>query len=155
MNGIKMSECKFYVNEPKRTIVCVIPDVVHHSDGTKTYTHAMLRNFLTQNCRFNDVNFVYTDKGFDMLELPRSFSGKAVCAPEDKWDEELGKKIAFSRAKAKLYTSFFKRANKFVQATDNRLGEMIDIFNTFGEKLDDKRRMLEKEISFAADQTEE
>ena len=50
MNGIKMSECKLYVNEPKRTIVCVIPEVVHHSDGTKTHTPAMLRNFLMQNC---------------------------------------------------------------------------------------------------------
>ena len=26
MNGVKMSDCRFYVNEEKRTVVCVIPN---------------------------------------------------------------------------------------------------------------------------------
>ena len=26
MNGIKMSDCRFYVNEEERTVICVIPN---------------------------------------------------------------------------------------------------------------------------------
>ena len=29
MKGIKMSDCRFYVNEKERTVVCVIPDTDH------------------------------------------------------------------------------------------------------------------------------
>ena len=72
--------------------------------------------------------------------------GKAVCAPEDEWDVETGKMIAFSRAKDKCYKSFFKRANMLVQKFDARLGDMIELFNNFGEKLDKKRVSLQNKI---------
>ena len=80
------------------------------------------------------------------LELPNSFMGKAVCAPEDEWDEELGKMIAFSRAKDKCYKSFFKRANLLVQKFDTRLGDMIELFNNFGMKLEAKRVNIQQKI---------
>jgi hypothetical protein len=73
--------------------------------------------------------------------------GKAVCAPDDEWNEETGKLIAFARAKDKCYKSFFKRANHFVQTIDRRLGDMIEQFNDFGMKLEDKRVGLEQKIN--------
>ena len=54
--------------------------------------------------------------------------------------------IAFSKAKDKCYKSFFKRANTFVQMVDRRLGDMIDSFNDFGIKLENKREALQSQI---------
>ena len=138
MNGIKMKDCRFYVNEEKRTVICVIP-----------HTKDMLVEFVADHFRWDNVDVwdaiggrFYTHD----LRLPYSFTGKAVCAPEDNWDVETGKLIAFSRAKDKCYKSFFKRANKLVQAIDARLGDMITMFNDFGVKLEDKRDTFQEEI---------
>ena len=138
MNGIKMSDCRFYVDEEARTVVCVIPN-----------TRDMVLNFLTDHARFSDFDLDFgTEWKFkDKLQMPGSFMGKAVCAPEDEWDEELGRMIAFSRAKDKCYKSFFKRANSFVQALDRRLGDMITQFNDFGMKLESKREALQTKIN--------
>ena len=136
-NGIKMSDCRFYVDEEARVIICVIP-----------HTRNLVKDFIQEHFEFPDVNmwagimWAYERK----LNLPHSFMGKAVCAPEDEWNEELGKMIAFSRAKNKAYTSFFKRANNLVQTVDRRLGDMITMFNDFGLKLETKREALEHQI---------
>ena len=149
MNGIKMSDCKFYVNEEERTVVCVIPNKIHHKDGSITIVSKMVEDFIEKNFRFNDIefnfalNYYWQEKN---LEMPVSFMGKAVCAPEDEWDEELGRMIAFSRAKDKCYRSFFKRANIFVQTIDRRLGNIINTLNDFGIKLSDKKEKLEAMI---------
>lgn len=137
MNGIKMSDCKFYVDEDARVVVCVIPN-----------TNDMLIDFVREHFRWDDVDMDYAiDYHFEpKLQMPRSFMGKAVCAAEDKWNEELGKKIAFSRAKDKCYKSFFKRANLLVKTYDRRLEDMIETFNDFGLKLDSKREALQKVI---------
>ena len=103
MNGIKMSDCRFYVNEAEHVVVCVIP-----------HTRRMVDDFIREHFSFNDVDFWYA-LDVDKVRMPDSFMGKAVCAPEDEWDEELGKMIAFSKAKDKCYKSFFKRANTFIQ----------------------------------------
>ena len=137
MNGIKMSDCRFYVNEEERTVVCVIPK-----------TKYMLEDFVKDHFRWNDFDFDFgINYGYmESLYLPNSFMGKAVCAPEDEWDEELGRMIAFSRAKDKCYKSFFKRANRLVQTLDRRLGDMIEMFNDLGIKLNTKKNELEERI---------
>jgi len=135
MNGIKMSDCKFYVNETERVVVCVIP-----------HTRKMVNDFIQQHFSFGDIDFWFALRDVDKVRMPDSFIGKAVCSSDDEWDEELGKMIAFSRAKDKCYRSFFKRANRFVQAVDARLGDMINLFNGFGLKLDNKREALQNQI---------
>ena len=136
MNGIKMKDCRFYVNEAERVIVCVIP-----------HTRRMVSDFIQQHFSFGDVDFWYALEDVDKVHMPDSFIGKAVCSPDDEWDEELGKMIAFSKAKDKCYKSFFKRANTFVQMVDRRLGDMIDSFNDFGMKLENKREALQNQIN--------
>lgn len=137
MKGIKMSNCRFYVNEEERTVVCVIPN-----------TSRMVIDFIYEHFQFGDINlFNCTEYNFDKkLFLPHSFMGKAVCAEEDTWNEETGKLIAFAKAKNKCYKSFFKRANLFVQTIDRRLGDVIESFNDFGLKLENKRETLEQQI---------
>lgn len=140
MNGIKMSDCKFYVNEVKKTIVCVIPN-----------TKDLLMDFIHENFQFMDMNLYDAINFWDgkyqkSIRMPNTFIGKAKCMAGDTWDEELGKMIAFSKAKDKCYKSFFKRANLFVQTLDRRLGDIIEMFNTFGHKLDDKKKGLQQMI---------
>lgn len=157
MNGIKMSDCHFYVNEPERTVVCVIPATMK---ANKQRTSQMLLNFVQEHFQFSDVNMYdalsfWSDTFSKELTMPRSFIGKAVCAPEDEWNEETGRMIAFSRAKDKCYKSFFKRANTLVQTVDRRLGDMITMFNDFGMKLEDKREGLQQKINERVGNTEE
>lgn len=140
MKGIKMSDCKFYMNPEAQTVVCVIPN-----------TKYMVLDFIRDNFIFSDID-IYDSINFEgerlteALKMPNSFVGKARCVPEDEWNEELGKMIAYSRAKDKCYKSFFKRANMFVQTVDRRLGDMIEMFNDFGLKLDAKKEALEAKI---------
>ena len=139
MNGIKMSDCKFYVDEEARTVICVISD-----------TQDMVEDFIMTNFCFPDI-----DVRFSMsyrwiakqLKMPHSFMGKAVCSPEDEWNEETGRLIAYSRARDKYYTSFFKRANKLIQLINKRLDDMIELFNNFGMKLEAKRDELQAKIN--------
>ena len=146
MNGVKMSDCKFYINEAERTVVCVIPK-----------TRDMVINFIGDHFKFRefDVPFAIEWNFEDKLLMPRSFSGKAVCAPEDEWSEETGKLIAFAKAKDKCYKSFFKRANALVQMIDGHLGDMITEFNNFGLKLENKREALQAQIDERTSTTEE
>ena len=146
MKGIKMSDCRFYVNEEERTIVCVIPN-----------TSSMVIDFIWDNFNWADVNMsdAIDYRLRKQIRMPHSFMGKAKCADEDEWDEELGKMIAFSRAKDKCYKSFFRRANNFVQTVDRRLGDMIESFNNFGMRLEDKREGLQQQIDEQLGITEE
>lgn len=137
MNGIKMSDCRFYVNEEDRVVVCVIPN-----------TRNMLLHFIEDNFDFTEID-VYmglNHKGLESLEMPASFMGKAVCSQDDEWNEELGRLIAFARAKDKCYRSFFRRANTFINTLDRRLGDMITMFNDMGMLLEDKHEGINQKI---------
>jgi hypothetical protein len=146
MNGIKMSDCRFYVDEAARTVVCVIPN-----------TRTMVMDFIYEHFDWADISMADSmcNHIFKEISMPYSFMGKAVCAPEDEWNEETGRMIAFARAKDKCYKSFFKRANTFVQTVDKRLGDMIEMFNDFGLKLENKREALQNQIDERIGITEE
>lgn len=156
MNGIKMSDCKFYIDEPARTVVCVIPSIIERDDE-RIFIKDMVRDFISDNFRFSDFDLSYSiePKLEKEIDMPRSFIGKAVCAEEDKWDVEVGKLLAYSRARDKLYKSFFKRANSFVQALDRRLGDIITAFNDFGGKLEDKRENITQRLEEMMKEAEE
>ena len=140
MNGIKMSDCKFYVDEEARVVICVIPE-----------TSYMLRDFIYDNFQFKDVDF-WDATNWNMTDttiMPHSFMGKAVCSKDDEWNEDTGRLIAYQRAKDKCYKSFFKRANTFVQAIDRRLNDIITAFNDMGDKLSDRNLEIQQKIDKA------
>ena len=136
-NGIKMSDCRFYIDEDARTIVCVIPN-----------TQNMVEDFIRDHFYFHDFDFGYAMNRplQEKIKMPKSFMGKAVCAPDDEWNVETGSLLAYARAKDKCYRSFFKRANLYAQAIDNRLNNIIDEFNHLGLRLEAKRTDLEERI---------
>lgn len=133
MNGIKMSDCRFYVNEEERTVVCVIP-----------YARFKFLSYIYDKFMYQENTHFNIDER--TLELPKQFIGKAVCSKEDEWNEETGRIIAFARAKNKFYKSFFKRANLLVNTIDKELTHMVDTFNSFGEVLNQKDSDLAAEI---------
>jgi hypothetical protein len=155
MKGIKMSDCRFYVNEAERTVVCVIPQFVEEGNW-RNFTSDMVTDFISDNFTFSEIDFDYAmeSKLKDKLKMPNTFMGKAVCSPDDEWNEEVGKMIAFSRAKDKCYKSFFRRANHFIQTIDRRLNDMIECFNNFGLQLEDKHLRLENKINELVDKKE-
>ena len=82
-----------------------------------------------------------------ILTMPDRFVGVATCDENDEWDEEVGKAIAFSRAKYKLHNSFFKRANTFVNECDRALSKLITSLNDYGEQLSANAEKREKWIT--------
>lgn len=142
--NIKKENCRFIVNEEKRTVVCIIE-----------YTRALLYHFIepnswTSRVRVGSITFEPESKlSFDLM-LPDKFIGKAVCSKDDKWDPEVGKLIAFDRAKNKLHNAFFKRAQLFANEIDKSLSELVTSFNEYGEQLSksaDKRAKKIEELT--------
>ena len=70
------------------------------------------------------------------LKMPNKFVGVATCGPDDVWDENVGRLIAFDRLKDNLNKSFFKRANTFVAEMEKRLDIFCDRVNAYGMKLE-------------------
>lgn len=144
MKGIKMSDCRFYVDEDARTVVCVIAD-------TKDFVVSeALIDFIGEQFNYNDIdmNFAVTYSPVcRSLSMPRSFMGKAVCSEDDEWDEEAGKLLAFKRAKTKFYNSFFKRANNLMRALDKRLDDMVETFSQLGLKIEDNMNAIDQKLS--------
>lgn len=134
---IHRRDCKFIVKPEERMVICVI-------EGD--YVSEMLLEYIDEVTGTSVEIWPRNHKLRKRLRMPHSFTGRAVCAEGDEWNEELGRKIAYSRAKNKLYTSFFKRANAFIQEADYTLNQMITNLNTFGEKLDKQRTNLEENI---------
>lgn len=123
---------KFYVNKDARTVVCVI-------SGTRHF----FQEWIWTHC--NDIPKYFRHSIFP--EMPNSFVGRAVCAPEDEWNEDLGRLIAHSRARNKLYTSFFKRAAAVTDKLDMTIEDMVQRVNQYGQYLEDKRIGTEQRIA--------
>lgn len=142
--NIRKENCRFIVNEEKRTVICIIDE-----------TRALLYNFVDSDSwntqmRIGSITFEPDRKLLLDLMLPDKFIGKAVCSKDDKWDPEVGKLIAFDRAKNKLHSAFFKRAQLFSNEIDKSLTQLVTSFNEYGEQLSksaDKRAKKIEELT--------
>ena len=130
--NVKQKDCTFYVNEEQRKVVCVIP---HTRDLIFDY----IEDFPFRWCIINE-------KLENEMLMPPSFHGVATCHESDTFDVETGKLIAFNKAKNKMHTSFFKRANKLVNYIDGELNAMMYSFNDFGARLSESADKREKAI---------
>lgn len=133
--NIKQTDCRFYVDEAARKVVCVIPD-----------TKYLLDNYLDDFYAVSRAVYAAESKVYKKILMPNSFSGVATCHESDTFDVETGKLIAFNKAKYKLNTSFFKRANFVVNYVDKKLNEIMDSFNDFGMRLSRNTDKREEEI---------
>lgn len=129
--NIKMEDCRFFIDEEKRTVVCAIENTRNKVLDFFNINAINWEESPTQGVKFDPNNALYKK-----LCLPERFIGKAVCASEDEWNEEVGRILAFDRAKYKLNTSFFKRAQLYIDVINNEFNELIDITNAYGAALE-------------------
>lgn len=139
--NVRPSDCKFVVNEEKKTVVCIYDDCKYD-----------FINFINSNCEFEAFPYhVYNDKNgmknlYDRMIMPNRFVGVAKCGENDEWDEKIGRLIAFSRMKDNLNRSFFKRANTFFNTMDKWLDDAAALVNEVGEKLEVNQERRHKYI---------
>ena len=105
--------------------------VIVYIEGTQW----MFTDFVREN--YPGSYIFLGDRPFeDKLKMPNKFVGVATCGPDDVWDENVGRLIAFDRMKDNLNKSFFKRANTFVAEMEKRLDIFCDRVNAYGMKLE-------------------
>ena len=137
-----MEDCTFYVDEEKRTIACVFEN-----------TREMFAEFIEDKLYIDPWCCFITNKDFGRsLKMPNRFVGIARCAPEDTWDKELGKKIAYLRLREKVYRSFFNKARHYIDTLDDYLERSAIEINRMGEKLD---REMESRNQYIAEKLSE
>lgn len=116
-------------------------DVVYIVDEKKRKVVAYV-----EGTKYELVNFISENKGilpdwFDMpklhdkLLLPNKFIGIATCSPDDEWNPEIGKLIAYHRMKTNMSKSFFKHAETYYRLMLKKINETVDLINIYGNKL--------------------
>lgn len=95
---------KFYVNEEKGTVVCVVEALVKTPVDWDSCV-LIPNTFLTER-------------------------GVAKCAPGDKFDIERGKRIALARAENKVYLSALNYLDKFME----QIGVLVNAYEEFNDK---------------------
>ena len=125
---------QYFVNKEKGIVVARINDCKRD-----------FISFLFDSCNQNAL--AYRDKEYGQLLMPRSFVGVAQLGENDIWDEELGKQIAYQRAKQKRDASFFKRANMLVRLYERELDKLCNLFDAYGKRLSNNNEYREKKIA--------
>ena len=116
--------------------------VIAYIEGTQW----MFTDFVNENYPGSYV-FWCNESMEDKLRMPNKFVGVATCGPDDVWDENVGRLIAFDRMKDNLNKSFFKRANTFVAEMEKRLDIFCDRVNAYGMKLETNMNRRKEIIS--------
>lgn len=139
MYKFSMDDCDFYVNEEKRTVSCVLNN-----------TEDMLIDYIDENLYLSAWDINCAQNGFiKKVRMPKRFVGIAKCADGDEWDEELGRKIAYTRLREKVYASFFRHARTYINTIDDWIEKSLFKFNNFGERIDCE---MEHRHAYIADQ---
>ena len=113
----------YIVDEKKRKVVAYV-------EGTKYE----LVNFISENKGILPDWFDYP-KLHNKLLLPNKFVGIATCSPDDEWNPEIGKLIAYHRMKTNMSKSFFKHAETYYKLMLKKVDETVGLINIYGNKL--------------------
>lgn len=124
--GVNKKNCRFYVDEAARVVVCVIPN-----------TRFTFVNFLEGNLYQNGIVLPFPPN-YDNYKFPSSISAKAKCAPEDEWNEEYGRELAYQRAKEKYYRYFFNFADKYFAYIEKQVSRCAELFDGVQARLNKK-----------------
>ena len=125
-HSIRKEDVKYVVNPEEKKVIAYI-------EGTQD----MFIDFVFENYPVFAFSPWHSSEAFQRkLMMPNKFIGIATCGPDDVWDENIGRLIAFDRMKDNLNKSFFKRANTFVAEMEKRLDIFCERVNGYGEKLE-------------------
>ena len=78
--------------------------------------------------------------------MKNRYVASAQCSEEDEWDEEFGCLVAYDRLKRALNKGFFKRAQTLIKEIEKSTDNIIDIFNSYGDKLEHNAQRRENVI---------
>ena len=134
-HSIRKEDVKYIVNPEQKKVVAYI-------EGTQW----MFCDFVSENYPGTDM-FWCNGNLEEKLKMPNKFIGIATCSPDDVWNEETGRLIAFDRMKDNLNKSFFKRANTFVAEMERRLDLFCDRADAYGMKLETNMNRRKKVIA--------
>lgn len=115
---------KYYVNKEKRTVVCVIESREYDA-----------LDYIEKG--LGDINFYdtpMTKKNEKNYLMPTRFVGVAKCSPQDEFNEETGRTLAFHRAKLKYDASFMRVVDYCIQQQCVVLDHMKNRFSHFLNK---------------------
>ena len=123
---MEKSSIKYYVNEPKNTVVAVMGKCD--------------RQFKYEMIRFLD-EMLPTDCAtcFGCYNLPSirdTYKGKAHCIGSDKFDLETGMRIARENMLAQYYYDYAKAALSVYDTVNNGLDKMADHIGIIGQRLE-------------------
>ncbi len=130
---INEKDVKFIVKEEERKVLCILNETA--SDALDIIDH---------------MSYICIGTSNKSYIMPNKFVGIATCAPEDTWDEKVGRVIAFNKVCEKYYKSLFKRLNTYVLDADYELNRSINEMNIYGDRvgkmLDTEKNYLNKLI---------
>ena len=113
--NVQPENCTFYVNQEKKTIVCVYecaPYVLLH----------ILPDY-----------DLWSPPDKHMVKMRGKYVGIARCSPEDTWEEQTGRDLAFARMKQKYMRNIFSVAQDWVNKESKKLDDTMDCINRFGK----------------------
>ena len=136
--NVNSKDCRYIVDKNKRKVVCIID---HTSDIFTDFMETNFKIFIYDDPFWNSGKFM------KKLIMPRRFIGIATCSPEDEWNEDTGRLIAYSRAKDNLNKSFFKRANLYINTLDKEIDRATETLNMIGQKLTNNTERRHEKIA--------
>lgn len=118
MNDNKFENVQYFVNEEKRVVVCKI------YDDPESVIDDMAK-----------YNMVPGSMEAYLYALgPSMFVGKAKCSAEDVFDVELGKRIAYKRAVAKMFQSKQKTLHRIHRGNSEMFKKFEDAVKKCNER---------------------
>ena len=75
----------------------------------------------------------------------KTFIGKAICSEDDKFDFEIGKRIALAKAELKLYNYIGKRSTKAIKLITKNLKDFESFRDFAAEQVKHNEKYLKEE----------
>jgi hypothetical protein len=129
-------DVKYFIDKEKGIVVCKIMDTADDFLVFMAGSNNVLVNSLWK-AMVNNPEF----------QMPREFVGKAQVSAEDVFDEELGKQIAYNRAKHLRDKSFFTHANAFAEWISKESSKVFDDLDRYGRRLTNNENYRTEKIT--------
>jgi len=121
---IGKEDCKFYINKEKKVTVCVI-NIVNNR-----HIQFAAHDFLAE-LEYDGIKIWPQIKS----KLLTSYVGIAKCSPQDEWNEEIGRKIAFARAKIAFYKDFFRAFREYIIRINDAARRADEVYTIIFDKI--------------------
>lgn len=138
MFHVSYKNVNFDINLEKKTVVCWIDGGQELKRMAIDFAEEHGLSQFLQGQRYSNIN--------RWLLNPHYFA-KATCSPDDEWNEELGKRIAYNRLKNKIGYAFFNRIQKIYDHNTQVLENFANDANKYGIALEEESHAREERIS--------